>query len=201
MFYDRRANSVSIEFSNEIADLPPLGEHIPKKFVETPPEVQAELDKEREHREADFRKWLIKNKPKNAVMTPIETSTATGVPDIFCCYGGFSSWVECKITISGKPKFRGTQYVYLKKLIEAGGHAKIAVQYINSSSYKPASIHIYDAERLLSFPSGMFKAYGQDMIFPQEAEPYCVWYYNRNKDCDLQDLYDKLLLDTVEFTW
>lgn len=187
-------------FSNEIDDLPPPNTY-QRKYFKTPKEVQVEIDRDRECKEADFRKWLVKNKPRNAIMTPIETSTAIGVPDIFCCYTGFSSWVECKVLVAGSPRFRGTQYSYLKKLIEAGGHAKIAIQKLNPSTYKPSSIHIYDAEKIVTIPSAMFKQSGQDLIFPPDLKPYYVWYYNRDKSTTTQDLYQKLLLDTTDFTW
>lgn len=168
---------------------------------ETPPEVQAEIERDRESKEADFRRWLVKNKPKGAIMTPIETSTAVGVPDVFCCYNGFSSWIECKVILSGAPRFRGTQYSYLKKLVEAGGHAKIVIQRLNPNTYKPASIYIYDAERIVTIPSDMFKVHGQDMLFPQEAEPYYIWNYNKNKGTTIEDLYERLLVDTEDFAW
>ena len=102
---------------NEIDNLPPIGTYVRPKYFNTPPEIQKELEKDKNKKESDFRRWLIQNKPKEAVMTPIETSTATGVPDIFCCYQGFSSWIECKTVLSSSPKFRGTQYIYLKKLV------------------------------------------------------------------------------------
>ena len=183
-------------FSNEIDDLPPPNVY-QKKFFETPSEIKSELERDRECKEAMFRRWLVKNKPASAVLTPIETSTATGVPDLFSCYNGFSSWLECKVILSGSPRFRGTQYTYLKKLLEAGGHAKIVVQKLNPNTYKPSHINIYDAETILAIPSGMFKQQGQDMIFPPHIEPYYSWKYKSN----LQDLYDKLLLDTNDFIW
>lgn len=186
---------------NEIDNLPPIGTYVRPKYFNTPPEIQKELEKDKNKKESDFRRWLIQNKPKEAVMTPIETSTATGVPDIFCCYQGFSSWIECKTVLSSSPKFRGTQYIYLKKLIAAGGHAKVVVQRLSTNTYKPVSIWIYDAEQLVAIPSGMYKTHGQDMIFPKSAEPYYVWHYNKNKKYSIEDLYLRLLLDTTKFTW
>lgn len=185
-------------FLNKDIDSPVIDTYVPMDYWETPEEIQVELEKDTANKEADFRRWLIKNKPKGALLTPIETSTAVGVPDIFCCYNGFSSWIECKILSTGNPRFRGTQYSYLKKLIEAGGHAKIAVQRINTKDYKPSSIWVYDAEKLVSLPSGMFKTHGQDMVFPSEVQPYYIWYYKKTK---IEDLYEKLLFDITDFTW
>lgn len=38
--------------------------------------------------EARFRRWLVKQAPKNSLIQTIETSTGTGVPDVFYCYQG-----------------------------------------------------------------------------------------------------------------
>lgn len=159
----------NVQDSNEIADLPPVGTYSRQSF-ETPEEIQVELDHTHGKQEAEFRAWLIKNKPKNALMTAIETSTATGVPDIFCCHNGRSSWIECKVIARGAPRIRGTQYVYLKKLIAAGGHARIVVQRL-SNKYKPSSITIYDAAKVTAVPPALFVARGQDMVF-HELMPY-----------------------------
>ena len=190
-----------LEFSNEIADLPPIGTYQKPRYFRTPSEVQIEIDKGHEAREAEFRKWLIKNKPKQALMTAIETNTHLGVPDIFCCYNGFSSWAECKVVISGNARIRGTQYTYLKKLIAAGGHAKIVVQRLSTGSHRPTSIYIYDAKKVVATPIDLFKQSGEDLIFPKGIEPWYIWHYNKNKKESIDDLYQRLLLDTYDFTW
>lgn len=189
-----------LEFSNEIDDLPPPNTYVRKKFAETPEEIQVELDRTREMREGEFRQWLIKNKPKKAVMTAIETSTATGVPDLFCCYDGVMSWIECKIILAGAPRIRGTQYVYLKKLVAAGGIAKIVVQKLSNVTYKPSAIKVYDAADITAIPVDMFKHQGQEMIFPPNTQPWYEWQYNRNKRKEtVEDLFLHLLLDTRTF--
>lgn len=188
-----------LEFSNEIDDLPPPNTYR-RKITETPKEIKVELDRSREMREGEFRKWLIDNKPKKAVMTAIETSTATGVPDIFCCYDGFSSWIECKILLSGGPRIRGTQYTYMKKLIAAGGNAKIVIQKLSNVNYKPSSIKIYNAADIVAIPVGMFKQIGQELMFPPGINPWYEWFYNKKRrDVTIDDLYLHLLLDTKEF--
>ena len=188
-----------LPFINEIDDLPPPQEYKRRGPIETPPELQAELDRTREMREGEFRSWLIKNKPKDAVMTPIETRTAAGVPDIFCCYQGYSSWIECKTIITGVGRVRGTQYAYLKKLVAAGGNAKIVVQGIATQSYKPASISIYDARQIVSLPMGMFKVVGKELLFPPDLKPKYKWMYRDAKTVTIDELYLHLLLDTKEF--
>jgi len=180
---------------NEIDNLPEPGEYRRKIFKE-PKIVKKEQERTREMREGEFRKWLVKNKPYNAVVTPIETSTATGVPDVFTCYQGHSQWLECKIVMIGPARIRGTQYTYLRKLWESGGHAKIVAQRLSSKTYKPMSIEIFDAADIVSMPSGLFKVVGKELVFPTGTKPWYVWKYG--KDC-IEDLYLKLLLDTKKF--
>ena len=194
-------SDIFIPFINEIDELPPPEEFHRRKAVETPPEIQKELEKTKLKREGEFRSWLIENKPKNSVMTPIETSTATGVPDIFSCYQGHSCWIECKSILSGPGRVRGTQYIYLKKLLAAGGHAKIVIQNIYRNTGKPTSISIYDAQQIVSMPLGMFKQYGEELMFPPSLEPKYKWYYKKYRQVkmDIEDLYLHLLLDIKEF--
>ena len=195
-------NKVKIaKFSNDIADLPPVGTYngYQRKTFETPEEINVELDKTKEQREGEFRKWLIQNKPRKAIMTPIETSTASGVPDIFCCHSGVMTWLECKIATSGPPRIRGTQFSYLKKLSEAGGRAKIVVQRLSPQTYKPVSIEVYESSHVTTIPLGMFRASREELIFPPGMEPWYKWYYNRNKKETIDDLYLRLLLDINSF--
>ena len=95
---------------NEIGDVTDIA-HKPIKYFKEPEVIKRERERTREMREGEFRKWLIKNKSYGAVMTPIETSTATGVPDIYTCYQGHSQWIECKIAMIGPARIRGTQYL------------------------------------------------------------------------------------------
>jgi len=168
-----------------------------RKFFEEYPEVKEARERTRIMREGEFRKWLIKNKPKGAVMTPIETTTATGVPDIFSCYQGNSIWMECKITMASPPRIRGTQYAYIKKLVEAGGSVKIVVQSLSPRTYKAISVDIYDASVVVSTPLGLFKHIGQELVFPTTLEPWFKWKCGKD---DVDDLYLKLLIDINKFT-
>ena len=181
---------------NEIDNLPEPGEYKKRRIFKEPKIVRDEQERTREMREGEFRKWLVKNKPYNSVVTPIETSTATGVPDVFTCYEGHSQWLECKIVMIGPARIRGTQYTYLRKLWEAGGHAKIVAQRLSSRTYKPISIEIYDATDIVSMPTGMFKVVGKELVFPVGTIPWYTWKYGKD---DIKDLYLKLLLDTKKF--
>ena len=186
------------EFSNEIDDLPPPNTYH-RKIFKTPEEVHKEIEKSKEAREAEFRRWLILNKPKNSIMTPIETYTAVGVPDIFTCMDGDMQWLECKIAISGPPRIRGTQYNYIKKLIKSGGKAKLVVQRLTSKDYKAASIDIYNMEDIVRIPYGMFIQRGQELVLPPNMEPWYKWKYRDMGRTPLSDLYLRLLLDTSKF--
>ena len=64
----KNINDIFLPFINEIDELPPPQEYRRRTAVETPPELQVELDRTREMREGEFRSWLIKNKPKEALM-------------------------------------------------------------------------------------------------------------------------------------
>lgn len=195
---DMNCDDIFAPFTNEISELPPPNAYVRKKHLEVPEELQEELDKTNNMRENDFRSWLIKNKPKDALMTPIETNTAAGVPDIFCCYHGFSSWVECKsLTATQQGRIRGTQYAYLKKLYKAGGHSKVVIQRIAPSTYKPSTIEIFEGNYIANMPIGLFKISGKELLFPARIEPWYKWHYNDKTSID--ELYLRLLLDTKEF--
>ena len=168
-----------------------------RKILTEYPEVKEARERTRVMREGEFRKWLIKNKPHNSVMTPIETATATGVPDIFSCYQGDSIWLECKIAMTGPPRIRGTQYVYIKKLLEAGGKAKLVVQKLSQYTYKPIYVELYDASVVMNTPLGLFRKIGQELELPKTIKPWYRWKYQVD---DIDDLYLKLLVDITKFT-
>ena len=168
---------------NDIFNLPdPLevGYKRRKKYLKEPEIVKKEQERTREMREGEFRKWLVKNKPKAAVITPIETSTATGVPDIYSCYQGHSQWMECKIAMIGPARIRGTQYTYLRKLWEAGGHAKIVVQRLSPRTYKPTKIEVFDACAIASMPMGLFKVVGKELVL-KVIYSIIIFKYSFNK--------------------
>lgn len=187
--------------SNEIDDLPPItAKRVRSKFY-IPKEIREEMERTREMKEGEFRKWLVKQKPKNCVLVPIETSTATGVPDLYSCYDGCQQWIECKIATSHPPHIRGTQFVFFTKLLAAGGKGKLVVQRLNCKDYKPSSVEIYDMEDVIKLPPGLFKRQGQDMVLPASLKPSYKWTYKRKKNADIEDMYLHLLLDSNKFTW
>lgn len=200
-------------FSNDIADLPEAGKPVPvkekQKAGRKPSLEKAEMDKLRSKREAEFRSWLIANKPTNSVMLPIETNTTAGVPDIFSCYMGHSFWLECKsLAFPSTTYLRGTQYLFFKKLIDAGGMGKVITQYVDIRSGKPTSIQIYNAANIVCHPIDFFRPVGQKLFFPKSIKPNYVWYYNdktklqqKKKDQNIDYLYQRIFLDTDDFIW
>ena len=200
-------------FSNDIDDLPEAGTPIPvkerKKAGRKPSIETAEMDKLRSKREAEFRSWLIANRPDNCVMVPIETNTVTGVPDIYSCYLGHSFWLECKsLAFPSTTYLRGTQYLFFKKLVEAGGMGKVLTQYIDIRNGKPTSIQIYNVADIVCHPIDFFRAVGQRLYFPKSIKPAYVWLYNettryqRGKtDQNIDYLYQRIFLDTDDFIW
>lgn len=174
----------------------------PKKKGAKPSFETIELQKLQTKREAEFRSWLIENRPKHSVMTAIETTTATGVPDIFACYTGKSFWLECKSLISPALTYlRGTQYIYFKKLIEAGGKGKILTQCILRQTQKAATIQIYNAEDIVCHPIDFFKASGQRLYFPKTIKPRHIWHYNQQANYTTEYLYQLIFLDNEDIIW
>lgn len=163
-------------------------------------ELQLSIKKSKDKQESDFRKWLIKNRPKDSVMYPIETNSTVGIPDIFCCYNKHSCWIECKTLLTGASRIRGSQLLFMQNLYKQGGFVKVAVQRLNTKTYKPSSIHIYDFKDIVQRPLQSFTVSGTDLLFPSDLKPYWIWNY-RNKDDTLADLYQHLLLDPEEFTY
>lgn len=54
-------------------------------------------------REAEFRKWVKAQLSPHFFMQTIETSTSTGVPDLFLAREGRYAWVELKCDVIDKP--------------------------------------------------------------------------------------------------
>ena len=174
------------------------------RYTSLSPLEAVEQEKLRKKNEAEFRSWLIKNKPESSVLTAIETNTATGVPDLYGCYCGHSFWFECKSLIVPRPSYiRGTQYVFMKKLIEAGGNAKVVTQYFSTQTNKLASIHLFNAKNIVCHPIEFFTTYrsSERLHFPRTLKPDYIWYYDKQDKEDLNYFYQRLFLDSDDFIW
>lgn len=117
--------------------------------------------------EGDFRRWLIKNKPKNSIMQAIETGTGSGIPDLFYCYNGCPCWIELKATQGRACYMRISQWRWFCNLVKAKGEGFLIIKRL-----KTKTIDVYDINQLAV--AGMAKEarlVGQDIIFPDYIEP------------------------------
>lgn len=74
--------------------------------------------------EAQFSKWMIDNwlSGPQTMAQRIETSTASGVPDIYVVHRGFSAWLETKVVLPrGSALLRPYQRAWHHKHSLAGG--------------------------------------------------------------------------------
>ena len=165
-----------------------------------------EQEKLRGKAEAEFRSWLVKNKPESAMLLPIETNTAAGVLDLFGCYAGQSFWFECKTLMHSRPAYvRGTQYIFMKKLVEAGGNAKVIVQHLDQMRSAPCTISLYNAKNIVCHPIEFFNLFGsktsQRLHFPKTLKPDYIWYYNKKRTEGINYLMQRIFLDSDDFIW
>lgn len=114
--------------------------------------------------EAAFRRWLVKQKPKNSLIQTIETSTGTGVPDVFYCYEGHPCWIELKDTEGAQCYMRTSQWMWFRKYILAGGIGYLMIR------RKDKTIDVYDVKRLL-IAASVDNIKGEHMIFKENNEP------------------------------
>ena len=96
---------------------------------------------------------------------------------------------------------RGTQYIFLKKLVEAGGNGKVITQYLNLTHGKPVSIQIYNAADIVCHPLEFFKQSGERLYFPRTLKPNHIWHYTQRKEYTVEYLYQLLFLDNEEIIW
>lgn len=114
--------------------------------------------------EAGFRRWLVKQAPKNSLIQTIETSTGTGVPDVFYCYEGRPCWIELKDTEGAQCYMRTSQWLWFRKYILAGGTGFLMIRRKNKT------IDVYDVQRLL-IAASIENIKGEHMIFKEDNEP------------------------------
>ena len=117
--------------------------------------------------EAGFRRWLISVAPKDALIQSIETSTGSGVPDIFLCIKGSLCWVELKDAEGGQCYMRVSQWLWMRRLLKAGGTGFLMIRH---KAYK--TIDIYDmailARQQVDFDA---KVVRQDIFFSKSTKP------------------------------
>ena len=114
--------------------------------------------------EARFRRWLVKQAPKNSLIQTIETSTGTGVPDVFYCYKGRPCWIELKDTEGAQCYMRTSQWIWFRKYILSGGTGYLMIRRKNKT------VDIYDVKRLL-IAASIENIKGEHITFKEDNDP------------------------------
>lgn len=114
--------------------------------------------------EARFRRWLVKQAPKNSLIQTIETSTGTGVPDVFYCYKGRPCWIELKDTEGAQCYMRTSQWIWFRKYILSGGMGYLMIRRKNKT------VDIYDVKRLL-IAASIENIKGEHITFKEDNDP------------------------------
>lgn len=118
--------------------------------------------------EKEFRRWIVQSADNDWLCQTIETSTGSGVPDLFLCTHGYQVWAELKSTGSDKDVYmRISQYRWFRKLIARGGYGLLIIKRL-----KDRRIDVYEAKVLTRFNAAtecVLK--GDDIIFPKTLTP------------------------------
>jgi hypothetical protein len=102
--------------------------------------------------ESDFKKWFVAQFKKDCDITPIETSTSRGVPDLNLCRQGVEIWVELKLFVSGRVLLRPEQYAWGLRRHHHGGRVFIVA--LHSSGI----VHVWTPEYAFATPHGKYVA-------------------------------------------
>jgi hypothetical protein len=119
--------------------------------------------------EAQFNKWLVHawfSAPKT-MSQRIETSTSSGVPDIYLVHQGFSVWIESKIlTPRGQALLRPYQQAWHYRHGVAGGKTLI-LGYDTENDV----VHVWIPQKTQFKPSGPYLATTSESnyVFPRSA--------------------------------
>ena len=117
--------------------------------------------------EKDFKKWLIVNANKDWMFQTIETSTGSGVPDVYFCIDGYQGWIELKSSTSNHCYARISQWRWFCKLCSRGGFGLLIIK-----REKLKRVDVYLA-RDLTGPeiAEQSELRGNDIIFPPDIKP------------------------------
>lgn len=113
--------------------------------------------------EKEFRKWVMTTAPKDWMLQTIETSTGTGIPDLFFCVKGYQGWVELKSTNSKDCYMRISQWRWFNRLCSRGGFALLMIKRI-----KDKRIDVYLASDLARIEASECELKGADIHFPSD---------------------------------
>lgn len=117
--------------------------------------------------EKEFRRWIVTNAGKEWMMQTIETSTGTGVPDLFMCVDGYQLWAELKSTSLTHCYMRISQWRWFCKLCARGGFGLLIIK-----REKKKRVDVYSARQLVKYDASTECILrGQDIIFPATVQP------------------------------
>lgn len=118
--------------------------------------------------ETEFRKWMVKNANSLGWMIQsIETSTGSGVPDIFVCNYGWNAWAELKSTNSNKVFMRISQFRWFIRYVRRGGIGLLIIKRLKERRidvYKMLDLEIYSDAKHCELK-------GNDIYFPDFTQP------------------------------
>ncbi len=135
--------------------------------------------------EAEFRRWMVSNAPKSALIQTIETSTGTGIPDLFLCNQGCPCWIELKDAEGMQCYMRTSQWLWMRRLVKAGG---VGFLIIRRKSKK--IIDVYDAYQLFrQDPEKDVKFNRSDVFFNKKIRPV----FSHEIGQSPKDFFDRLL--------
>lgn len=117
--------------------------------------------------EKQFKRWITSTAPTDWLVQTIETSTGSGVPDLFMCHNGHNLWTELKSTEDNKCYMRITQWYWFNRLLDKGGKGFLFIKRV-----KDKRVDVYDMSDIrgkISRCSLLIKS--PDVVFPPTTQP------------------------------
>lgn len=117
--------------------------------------------------EKDFKSWILKNASQDWLLQTIETTTGSGVPDLFFCVDGYQGWIELKSSQSDHCYMRISQWRWFCKLTSRGGFGFLIIK---REKLKRVDVYLArDLAECKAAEKGLLK--GSDIIFPTSIKP------------------------------
>lgn len=117
--------------------------------------------------EQEFKKWILKNATNDWLFQTIETSTGSGVPDLFVCTDGYQGWIELKSCANNRCYMRISQWRWMNKLSSRGGCGLLVIK--RETDKRVDIYNMLDLRRIGTPNSDFIK--GVNIIFPPYAQP------------------------------
>lgn len=117
--------------------------------------------------EKEFKTWFVKGAGPEWLLQTVETSTGTGIPDVFMCVDGYQGWIELKSTTDKACYMRISQWRWFNRLVSRGGFGFLMIKRV-----KERRVDVYAVRDLVKLgPDSGGRLRGQDIIFPSEIKP------------------------------